>query len=232
MVPVVREKDELMSRSEVDSRSYTRSEVVTFRKTNEDFGGLSNMAPGYPLVIDRVRIRTSEALYQACRFPHMPDVQRMIIEETSPMTAKMRSKPYRDKSRPDWDQVRVPIMRWCLRVKLVQNHEKFSNLLLATGNRPIVEDSRKDEYWGARVNDTGELFGKNVLGRLLMELRQQLRDQPEMFEEVHPLRIENFTLYGRQIPVVAKETARTLPKKNAADRIAELKDGAPLFARL
>ncbi|WP_082046628.1 NADAR family protein [Rhizobium gallicum] len=56
---------------------------------------------------------------------------------------------------------------WCLRVKLVQNRGKFSNLLLATGDRPIVEDSRKDEYWGARVNDTGEFFGKNILGRLL-----------------------------------------------------------------
>ncbi|RYH00046.1 MAG: NADAR family protein [Alphaproteobacteria bacterium] len=221
-----------MSRSEVDSRSYTRSDVVAFRKTNEDFGGLSNMAPGYPLMIDRVRIRTSEALYQACRFPHMPDVQRMIVEETSPMTAKMRSKPYREKSRPDWDNVRVPIMRWCLRVKLVQNHAKFSALLLATGNRPIVEDSRKDEYWGARINDTGELFGKNVLGRLLMEIRQQLREQPEIFEEVHPLRLENFTLYGRQIPVVSKEISGARPRENLIEKAKQLKDEAPLFARL
>lgn len=221
-----------MSRLEVDSRSYIRSEVVTFRKTNEDFGGLSNMAPGYPLEVAGIRIRTSEALYQACRFPHMPDIQRMILEETSPMTAKMRSKPYRENSRPDWNDVRIPIMRWCLRVKLVQNREKFSELLFATGNRPIVEDSRKDEYWGAKSNETGELFGKNVLGRLLMELRYQLHKQPDMFEEVHPLRIAKFTLYGRRIPVVTKSTVRFIKREDATDRVSERGYEAPLFSRL
>jgi type I restriction enzyme S subunit len=33
----------------------------------------------------------------------------------------MRSKPFRKDSRPDWDAVRVKIMRWSLRVKLTQN---------------------------------------------------------------------------------------------------------------
>ena len=74
-------------------REYKRSEVVHFRKTDEEFGGLSNMAPGYPLRINGTLIFTSEALYQACRFPHRPEVQRLIISQTSPMTAKMKSKP-------------------------------------------------------------------------------------------------------------------------------------------
>jgi predicted NAD-dependent protein-ADP-ribosyltransferase YbiA (DUF1768 family) len=56
----------------------------------------------------------------------MPDFQRMVIDETSPMTAKMKSKPYRKDSRPDWEDVRVQVMRWCLRVKLAQNWETFS----------------------------------------------------------------------------------------------------------
>src|SRR5690606_37437152 len=107
--------------------------------TNEVFGGLSNMAGGFPLRVNGIRILTSEALYQACRFPKRPDVQRLIIGENSPMTAKMKSKPYRQDTRPDWDQVRVKIMRWCLRVKLAQNWHKFSELLLATGDKPIVE---------------------------------------------------------------------------------------------
>lgn len=53
-------------------------------KTKEDFGGLSNMAPGCPLQINGVRIPTAEALYQACRFPHLPDLQREIIESLLP----------------------------------------------------------------------------------------------------------------------------------------------------
>jgi len=66
-------------------------------------------------------------------------------------------------------------MRWCIRVKLVQNWRRFSSLLLATGNRPIVEKSWKDSFWGAKPLEDGRLVGRNVLGRLLMELREELR---------------------------------------------------------
>jgi type I restriction enzyme S subunit len=107
--------------------------------------------------VNGVAIRTSEALYQACRFPHLPDVQHKIINEHSPMTTKMRVKPFRKDSRPDWDTVRVKIMRWSLRVKLAQNWREFGRLLLATGDRPIVEQSRKDDFWGAKVAEEGSL---------------------------------------------------------------------------
>ena len=46
-------------------RTYYPAESAVFLKTNERFGGLSNMAPGFPIVLNGVRIRTSEALYQA-----------------------------------------------------------------------------------------------------------------------------------------------------------------------
>ncbi|AJD43586.1 hypothetical protein RGR602_PB00045 (plasmid) [Rhizobium gallicum bv. gallicum R602sp] len=51
-----------------------------------------------------------------------------------------------------------------------------------------------------------------------------------MFEEVHPLRFENFTLYGRQSLSYLRISSRS-SKENAIDRIAD-EDGAPLFARL
>jgi len=117
------------------TRTYSRKDSVVFLKTDEPFGGLSNMAGGYPIHVNGVRILTSEALYQVCRFPHLPDVQKLIIGQVSPMTAKMRSKPYRKDSRPDWDQVRVRIMRWSLRMKLANNWNTFSALLLKTGDR-------------------------------------------------------------------------------------------------
>jgi len=188
--------------SETQIRSYRTKDVVRFRKTNEEFGGLSNMAPGFPMVVLGHRIRTSEALYQACRFPHMPEVQQMILNERSPMTAKMRSKPYRKDSRPDWDHVRVQVMKWCLRMKLVYNRCKFSELLLATGDRPIVEDSRKDSYWGAMPQDDDILNGQNVLGRLLMELREKLQETPEAPFTVRPLQIRDFCLLGEPIPLI------------------------------
>lgn len=186
-------------------RTYVRSEVVVVYKTKETFGGLSNMASGFPLQINGVRILTSEALYQACRFPHMPEVQREIIGQHSPMTAKMKSKPHRKDSRPDWDEVRHKVMRWCLRVKLAQNYEEFGRLLLATCDKPIVEQSRKDDFWGAKLADeSGDiLVGQNVLGRLLMELREKLKDDAAgVLKTVPPLGIPDFMLLGKPVETV------------------------------
>lgn len=163
------------------------------------------MAPGYPLNVNGCFIWTAEAIYQASRFPHRRDVQKLILGQTSPMTAKMRSKPYREDSRPDWDQVRVLIMRWCLRVKLIQNWEKFRTLLLATGERPIVEDSRRDSFWGAVAtkDDPEILVGCNVLGRLLMEVRENVRtNHIREGDQVPPAKIPNFLLYGCPIGFV------------------------------
>jgi type I restriction enzyme S subunit len=186
-------------------RTYSRAESVVFLKTDKPFGGLSNMAGGYPIRVNGIRILTSEALYQVCRFPHLPDVQRMIIGENSPMTAKMKSKPHRKNSRSDWDRVRVKVMRWCLRVKLAQNWAKFSELLLRTGDRPIVEESRRDDFWGAKTVDEQTLVGMNVLGRLLMELREAVKSQGrDSLLSVAPLDIPEFLLFGRPIGTVAE----------------------------
>jgi ribA/ribD-fused uncharacterized protein len=170
-----------------------------FRRANDQYGGLSNMTAQFPVCVGELRAWSSEALYQACRFPHDPDVQSEVLAERSPMTAKMKSKKYRDRSRDDWDRVRVSVMRWCLRVKLVNNWDSFGSLLLATGEHPIVEESTKDDFWGAEPQADGVLSGRNVLGRLLMELRQQLRESPESVRIVDPPAISDFKLLGRSV---------------------------------
>lgn len=175
------------------------------------------MASGFPLLINRVSIKTSEALYQACRFPHLPSIQRIIIDAKSPMTAKMLSKPHRPYSRKDWLYVRVKIMQWCLRIKLAQNLEKFSSLLLATKNLPIVEYSNKDSFWGARFNREQDCFiGLNVLGRLLMGLRLELQ-QNELYKlsYVEPLNIENFLLFDKKINPINED------KKNIQNKFSK-----------
>ncbi len=97
-------------------------------------------------------------------------------------------------------------MRWCLRVKLAQHYEEFGRLLLATEDRPIVEQSRKDDYWGAKVVDVADdetLIGQNVLGRLLMELRELLKsDAAGTLKTVLPLAIPDFLLLGKPIETV------------------------------
>jgi ribA/ribD-fused uncharacterized protein len=205
-----------MATAHPNFRVYRPTEVISFRKTREAFGGLSNMASGFPINICGVRIATSEALYQACRFPHLPDVQRLILDQVSPMTAKMRSKPYRRESRPDWDSVRIPIMKWCLRIKLAQNWPKFGDLLLETGDRPIVEDSSKDDFWGAMRDEQGVLRGQNVLGRLLMELREKLRNEPDTLETIAPVPIPDFLLLCREIPTIVRSPMKLVATADEA----------------
>jgi len=194
--------------SEAQARLYERRNSVVFLKTKEAFGGLSNMAGGYPLRVNGIWIATAEALYQACRFPDRPDVQRAIIAEASPMTAKMRGKPFREFTRSDWDSVRVRIMKWTIRAKMVFHFKEFSELLASTDGLPIVEQSRKDSFWGAIPNGEDTLVGMNVLGRLLMELRQEIEQRDEHdFRYLEPLDIPNFNLDGR--PIEKLETRRT-----------------------
>lgn len=160
------------------------------------------MAAGFPVHVNGVRIGTSEVLYQMCRFPHMAKVQWMLVGQSSPMTAKMKSKPYRAQARPDWDSIKVRVMRWCLRVKLAQNWEEFGRLLESTGELPIVEVSMKDPYWGAVPQEFDEriLSGANVLGRLLMELRMKLReDRNGSLRVVSPPNVSGFLFFGRPV---------------------------------
>lgn len=153
-------------------------DCVVFHKVKEAFGGLSNMSNEFPLVLGGVAIRSSEALYQAMKFPHLPAVQLAILAERSPMSAKMRAKPHAARIREDWEAVKVDVMRWCLRVKLAQHPRSFGALLLATGERPIVERSHKDRFWGAVPVEPDVFVGINLLGVLLVDLRASLMSEP------------------------------------------------------
>lgn len=161
------------------------------------------MASGYPVNVNGVAIKTVEALYQACRFPYRPDVQEYILAEASPMVAKRKTLPYRQETRQDWETVRHTVMRWSLRIKLAQNYVKFGELLIGTGDRPIVEQSSKDDFWGAFSKSDGTLVGQNVLGRLLMELRMYLlEDTNESLRVVHPPNLPDFLLLGKPVETI------------------------------
>ncbi len=195
-----------MATKKYELKTYKEDECCVFRKTKELYGGLSNMASGYPLIVNDVQILSSEALYQACRFPHLPDIQKKIIKQKSPMSAKMVCGSFKSESRDDWDDARIKIMRWCLKVKLAQNFTEFGKLLESTFDKPIVEDSIKDDFWGTirKKKEGNVLTGTNALGRLLMELRQfynEKRYSYEMFV-VEPLDISDFKLFGKPISII------------------------------
>lgn len=74
------------------------------------------------------------------------------------------------KRREDWDTVKVDVMREILRAKVSQ-HEYVKRKLLATGDRELVEDSWRDDFWGWGPERTGQ----NMLGKLWMEVRAEIR---------------------------------------------------------
>jgi len=185
-------------------RTYHKENSCIFKKNNEMYGGLSNMATGFPLCVNGVKIRTTEALYQACRFPHLPDMQLKIIEQKSPMLVKMISNSNKSKSRNDWEIIRIKIMKWCLNVKLAQNFIQFGTTLSETGLNEIVENSAKDNFWGAIPNKEETVFtGINALGRLIMDLRKSFYSSDRYsLLYIEPPQIENFHLYGNSIEVI------------------------------
>jgi type I restriction enzyme S subunit len=198
-------------RDEKNIRTYDRGKCAVFLRTKDEWGGFSNMAGGFQLSVGGVGIRTSEALYQACRFPRFTMIQQEIIDQASPIAAKMKARRSGIESliRPDWMSVRLTVMRWVLRVKLAQNWSTFGSLLTLSGEMPIVEESSKgDDYWGVipKVGDGGTLIGVNALGRLLMELRQELREKGESMKVVETPDIEDFLFLGEKIGRISAVT--------------------------
>ena len=157
-------------------RVYAREHACGFRFTREAGGELSNFHPlATPIVAGPFRFGTSEALYQAAKFGARPDVQRRIAEAPTPKAAAAIGRTPGLGIDPGWNAQRVDVMRWVLRMKREANATVIDAVLDATGERPIVEVSARDPWWGARpVADRYE--GRNVLGRLWMELRHQLRE--------------------------------------------------------
>jgi len=72
--------------------------------------------------------------------------------------------------RPDRDAVKVDVMRRLVRLKAEQ-HEYVRRKLLATGDRELVENSWRDDFWGWGPNQDGQ----NQLGKCWMDVRAELR---------------------------------------------------------
>lgn len=186
----------------ISEKIYNKYEVAIFGKTTSQFGGLSNMAPNYSLFVNEINIANTEILYQCCRFPLFPKIQEQLIALSNPMEAKALSRKYIQYSRQDWDFVKYDVMKWCLKIKLLQNYESFSKLLLSTGNKTIVEYSLKDTTWGASPFGDNMLKGKNALGRLLTEIREIEVKNNLLSNKVPPLDIPAFLLFNNPIKSV------------------------------
>lgn len=135
----------------------------------QDFYVLSNFS-AFTLMWKDQRFDTSEAAYHWEKFPQNGGIRYEIMAAISAHEAFKIAERNKQLRRPDWDDVKVEIMRGILKAKADQ-HEYVRRKLLETGTRELVEDSWRDDFWGWGPNKDG----KNMLGRLWMEIREELR---------------------------------------------------------
>ena len=154
---------------------YLPNQFAAFRRNKDEFGDLSNMASGMPITVDQLTFQSSEGLYQALKFPDFPNVQQQIAKANNGFNAKKTAYAWKG-IRTDWNDVRIDAMRIALYWKLCQNFKRFYGCLLSTNSMPIVEISIKDNFWGATPKTNGTLVGENILGKLLVELRDAVTD--------------------------------------------------------
>jgi ribA/ribD-fused uncharacterized protein len=144
------------------------AEVINFYRASDDHGCFSNFAP-YPVRMGGKLWPTSEHYFQAQKFEDA-EHQENIRKTKSPMIAARMGRDRKKPLRRDWKSVKVGIMREVVRAKFNQ-HDDIRQILLSTGDAKIVEHTENDSYWG----DGGDGSGKNMLGRILMEIREELR---------------------------------------------------------
>jgi len=149
---------------------------------NGEYRFLSNFHVVSPLLTWKNKLWFStEHIYQAekARDNEEGETWREKIRlEPSPGKAKKYGKQIT--IREDWESIKLGIMKKIVLLKF-QNHD-LKQKLLATGNAYLVEGTTwHDSEWGICINkecDRGcdKKAGMNHLGRILMEVRQELRD--------------------------------------------------------
>jgi N-glycosidase YbiA len=124
------------------------------------------------IVVGSVRYNGSEHYFQLMKSlgtPSHSEAKLAMARATNPHEVWGVGRAF--ELRSDWEEVKVDIMRVAVRAKFSQN-ASLRALLLSTGDCPLVQLKLDDEFWGAGRDGSG----CNMLGRVLMDLRQELRD--------------------------------------------------------
>ena len=144
-------------------------EVIRFYHLSDAYGCFSNFARA-PVRLRGLVWPTSEHYFQAQKFVGTPREEE-VRQAKSPMIAARMGRSRKHPLRPDWERVKDAVMREAVLAKFTQ-HDDLRGLLLGTGDALLVEHTENDSYWG----DGGDGSGKNMLGRILMSVRNQLQD--------------------------------------------------------
>lgn len=159
---------------------YPLDKCIPIRGVKEQWGILGNFAPT-PLIVKGVLFSNSEQLFQMMKFSDKETLLSIYQSKGLPLKWAAKKGEKNGLRRKDWGQIIIDVMKFCLQTKYEQS-EEFRHVLNETIGLSIVEDQTKlkttksgnlkdADTWG--VVRKGELFvGSNLLGRLLMELRE------------------------------------------------------------
>lgn len=146
--------------------------TILFYSTVDEYGEFSNFA-AFSIYLDQQHWPTVEHYFQAQKF-FDNSYQQKIRQAKTPMLAATLGRDRKQKLRKDWESVKVQVMRKALIAKF-QQHQNLAALLINTGDAKLIEHTENDAYWA----DGGDGKGKNMLGRLLVEVRQMLIDETQ-----------------------------------------------------
>lgn len=142
--------------------------IIYFYRQNDPYGFFSNFS-NHPFTLKGSVWPTSEHYFQAMKFEYT-EFEEEIRQISSPGMAARRGRDRDLPLRKDWEQIKDNVMREALYAKFTQ-HADLKQRLLNTGTATLVEHTINDNYWA----DGGDGTGKNMLGILLMELREHLK---------------------------------------------------------
>lgn len=148
--------------------------MIKFSHTRGEYGCFSNFTKA-KIEIDGLEFTSSEAAWQA--FKTTDITERKLFCNMTPAAAKRAGR--RLKLRADWEKVKYQLMVEVLRAKFNQ-HEKMREKLLSTGDEELVEDTTgwHDNIWGdCSCEKCKQVVGKNLLGKALMQVREELRNK-------------------------------------------------------
>lgn len=148
------------------------NEISFYRANEKPYGVFSNLYKR-PVVLDDIEYPTAEHAYQAGK-ARKESVRKWLMDAPSPSLLAMAAHGlYVWDVSPDWSKTKFDRMRRVLVAKYTQ-HDDLKDLLLSTGDARLVEvatvDNPVNRLWGEVKG-----VGKNMLGVLLMEVRQQLQ---------------------------------------------------------
>lgn len=141
------------------------SQVIHFYHKEDPYYEFTNFAL-FPIRLNGKVWPTSEHYFQAHKHAGTPLEDQIQAAAAPSIAFKLgQSQP----CRPNWHAIKDAIMREAVLAKFNQ-HSHLRELLLATGDALLVEHTENDRYWG----DGGDGSGKNMLGQILMNVREQL----------------------------------------------------------